>query len=417
MIEDYLEWPFTLYKADSFELNKSMFEKKNIVLLGATGSIGESTLRVICKHSDRLSLVGIAAHSNYKKLAEIAFEFGVEHVAIFCQKAYKQAVASGIFPPQTKLYYGMEGLNTLSSIPEANMVVVAIVGTTGLRPTLKAIQHKKAIAVASKEILVMAGELVTKAARRSGVTLMPIDSEHSGVFQCLEGEHKKAVKQIILTASGGAFRSVPLERLKDVTPEEALMHPTWKMGPKVTLDCATMANKGLELIEAHWLFNMPANRLNVLMHPQSLIHAMVEFCDGSFRAQISPTHMAFPIQYALLYPERRPAPLESLDFGKGISLELMPVDYERYPCLKLAQEALIAGGNAPTVFNAVNEVAVNAFIERKIRFMDIVLVIDSVLQQLGGRAYEVSLDAILDVHEVACKAASQVIGKGSVAIL
>lgn len=394
-----------------------MFKKKNIVLLGATGSIGENTLQVICKHSDRLNLVGIAAHSNYKRLAKIASEFDVEYVTIFCEKAYKEAVASGIFPPQTQLYYGMEGLNTLSSIPEADMVVVAIVGTIGLRPTLKAIQHKKTIAVASKEILVMAGELVTQAAKRSKVNIIPIDSEHSGVFQCLEGERKKAVKQIILTASGGAFRSMPLERLKDVTPEEALRHPTWKMGPKVTLDCATMANKGLELIEAHWLFDVPAKQLSVLMHPQSLIHAMVEFYDGSFKAQISPTHMTFPIQYALLYPERQPAPLESLDFGKGISLELMPVDYGRYPCLKLAQGALVAGGNAPTIFNAANEVAVKAFMERKIRFTDIALVIDKVLQQLEGVVYEVSLDAILSVHDEASKAASIFIEKGSIAIL
>lgn len=393
-----------------------MFKRKNIVLLGATGSVGESVLKVICKHSDKLNLIGIAAHSNYKRLAEIANEFDVGHVGIFSESAYKEAVTSGIFLPGTELYYGIEGLNTLAAIPEADMVVMAIVGTVGLQPTLRAIQHKKAVALASKEILVMAGELVMKAAKRSGVTILPIDSEHSGIFQCLEGEHAKTVERVILTASGGAFRTLPLERLKDVTPEEGLKHPTWNMGPKITLDCATLVNKGLELIEAHWLFDLPASQLNAVIHPQSLIHAMVGFCDGSFKVQMGPTQMSFPIQYALLHPERHPAPMESFDFSKNISLELMPVDYERYPCFKLAQEALAAGGNAPTIFNAANEVAVQAFVERKIRFTDIAVIIDKVLEQLGGGRYEMTLEAILEIHESACEAALEVVGRGLVVV-
>ena len=354
--------------------------KRRVVLLGATGSIGESTLRVIAAHRDRLELVGLAAHGKHQRLAEIARQFGVRHVGLADPTALAAARSGAAFPAGTKFYGGAAGLSELATLPEADTVLVAVVGTAALEPTLAAIAAGKTIALASKEILVLAGKFVLAAARASGSRLLPVDSEHNAVFQCLEGHRSADVRRLVLTASGGAFRDWPLAKLASVTPADALRHPNWAMGPKITVDSATLANKGLELIEAQWLFGLRADQCQAVLHAQSIMHCLVEFTDGSLLAQLSPPSMTFPIQHALLYPERAPAATDTaLSLDQAFSLDFRPVDEARYPCLRLAREAMAAGGTAPAVFNAANEVAVAAFLEKRVPFLAIPRIIEHTL--------------------------------------
>lgn len=354
--------------------------RKRVVLLGATGSIGESTLRVIAAQRDRLELVGIAAHGKHARLAEIAREFGVRHVGLNDPAALAAARNSGAFPAGTTFHGGAEGLSQLAALPEADVVLVAVVGTTALQPTLAAIAAKKTIALASKEILVLAGKFVMAAARASGSQLLPVDSEHNAVFQCLEGHRAADVRRLVLTASGGAFRDWPMEKLSQVTPADALKHPNWAMGPKITVDSATLANKGLELIEAQCLFGLRADQCHAVLHAQSIVHALVEFTDGSMLAQLCPPSMTFPIQHALLYPERAPAGTDTaLPLDKVFTLDFRPVDEARYPCLRLARESMAASGTAPAVFNAANEVAVAAFLQNRVPFLAIPRIIEHTL--------------------------------------
>ncbi len=355
-------------------------KKRRIVLLGATGSIGESTLRVISAQRDRLELVGIAAHGNHQRLAEIARQFGVRHVGLFDSAAYNAARTSTDFPAGTRFYSGPGGLSELAALPEADTVLIAVVGTAGLQPALAAIAAKKTIALASKEILVLAGKFIMAAAHASGSRLLPVDSEHNAVFQCLEGHHTADVCRLVLTASGGAFRDWPMEKLAQVTPADALKHPNWAMGPKITVDSATLANKGLELIEAQWLFGLRAGQCQTVLHAQSIVHCLVEFIDGSLLAQLCPPSMTFPIQHALLYPDRAPASTDTaLSLDRIFSLDFRPVDETRYPCLRLAREAMTAGGVAPAIFNAANEVAVAAFLQSRVPFLAIPRIIDQTL--------------------------------------
>lgn len=360
--------------------------KRRIVLLGATGSIGENTLKVIAAHRDRLELVGIAANGRYQRLAEIAREFGVKHVAVHDEAAFFAAKAGHVFPSGTRLHGGLHGLKEIATLPEADLVLVAVVGTAGLEPALAAIGAGKHIALASKELLVMAGKFVTAAAREHGVRLLPVDSEHNAVFQCVQGHRIDEVRRVVLTASGGAFRDWPLEQLARATPADALQHPTWAMGPKITIDCATMANKGLELIEAQWLFGLRADQCEAVLHKQSTVHCLVEFCDGSVITQLCPPSMTFPIQHALLYPDRAPhATDRALELGAAFSLDFKPVDPARYPLLGLAQAAMRAGGTAPAVYNAANEVAVAAFLAGRLPFLAISTVVEHTLQRVGTK--------------------------------
>ncbi len=369
--------------------------KKRIVLLGATGSIGESTLRVIAAHRDRLELVGIAAQRNGDRLAEIARQFGVRHVALHDPAAFVAARTNPAFPAGTQFHAGADGLSQLATLPEADIVLIAVVGTAGLQPALAAIAARKTIALASKEILVMAGKFVMAAARASGSQLLPVDSEHNAVFQCLEGHRGADVRRLLLTASGGAFRDWPMEKLAQVTPADALKHPNWAMGPKITVDSATLANKGLELIEAQWLFNLQADQCQAVLHTQSIVHCLVEFTDGSMLAQLSPPSMTFPIQHALFYPERAPAATDSgLPLDQLLSLDFRPVDELRYPCLRLAREAMRAGGTAPAIFNAANEIAVAAFLGGKIPFLAIPQVVEYTLSSLKT-VEPISLDEVV----------------------
>ena len=347
---------------------------RNVVLLGATGSIGESTLRVIRKHQDRLKLIGISAHQQGEKLCQIAHEFGVKNVHL----GHEQDIREDL-PAETNFSTGSDALNELAALEQADLVVVAVVGAAGLAPTLAALEAGKDVVLANKESLVVGGQLVMETARRTGAKILPADSEHNGVFQCLHGQPEKSLDSIILTASGGPFRDFSLKQLSSVTPEQALKHPNWSMGPKITVDSATMANKGLELIEAHWLFGLPAERLKVVIHPPSLVHAIVQFKDGCTLAQMSPPSMTFALQNALLFPDRMEGVEQGLDFSQPLELSFSPPSPDKYPCLKLAQDCLAKGGTAPLVFNAANEVAVAAFLRNQIGFTEISDIIASTL--------------------------------------
>jgi 1-deoxy-D-xylulose-5-phosphate reductoisomerase len=380
--------------------------QKRVVLLGATGSIGENTLRVIAAHRDRLQLVGIAARGNWEKLAAIAREFDVRHVGVFADDACAAARANpAAFPPGTRLVGGLAGLTELAQLPEADTVLVAVVGTTGLEPALAAIAAGKDLALASKEILVLAGKFVMAAARRHGVKLLPVDSEHNAVFQCLEGHPAAGVRRIVLTASGGAFRDWPADRLASVAPADALKHPNWAMGPKITVDSATLANKGLELIEAQCLFGLRPDQCTAVLHPQSIVHCLVEFTDGAMLAQLCPPSMTFPIQHALLHPERAPGVDAGLDLSRLVGLEFRPVDEARFPMLRLARETMAAGGVAPAIYNAANEVAVAAFLERRIPFLAIPRLVEHTLSALSN--FEpVDLPAVLALDRESRQVAS-----------
>ncbi|MEC8043639.1 MAG: 1-deoxy-D-xylulose-5-phosphate reductoisomerase [Verrucomicrobiota bacterium] len=351
-----------------------MTDPKKIVLLGATGSIGDSVLRVIRKHQDSLELLGISGHSNFAKLIEIAKEFKVPHAHLV-----KEPGNIGSFPETTRFSFGNKALLELASMEESDICVVAIVGAAGLQPTLSAIESGQDIVLANKESLVMGGELVMKTAKERDVRIIPADSEHNAVFQCIQGECNRQLESIILTASGGALRDTPIEKLPEVTLEETLLHPNWSMGPKVTIDSATMANKGLELIEAHWLFGLPPEKLEVVIHPSSITHAIVRFIDGCCLAQLSPPSMTFALQNAILFPNRLEGVEQSLDFSKPIDLSFYPPSPKRFPCLQLARESLQAGGSAPLAFNASNEIAVEAFRANRIGFMEIPSIIKDTL--------------------------------------
>ncbi|HWA27252.1 MAG TPA: 1-deoxy-D-xylulose-5-phosphate reductoisomerase [Lacunisphaera sp.] len=357
--------------------------RKRIVLLGATGSIGENTLRVIRAHRERLELVGVAAHHSAAELGNICREFGVRQAALYDGAAANHAKAANQLPTGTHLHVGMEGLINLATLPEADFVLIAVVGTAGLRPALAAIAAQKTIALASKEILVMAGKFVMAAAREHGVRLLPVDSEHNAVFQCLHGHPPAAVRRLLLTASGGALRDWPVEKLAQAAVADVLKHPNWAMGRKITVDSATLANKGLELIEAQWLFGLHAGQCQAVLHAQSIVHCLVEFSDGSMLAQLCPPSMTFPIQHCLFYPERAPVGTEAaLPLEKILSLDFAPADEARYPCLRLARESMKAAGTAPAIYNAANEIAVAAFLAGQVPFLAIPRIIEHTLSRL-----------------------------------
>ncbi len=380
--------------------------KKRIVLLGATGSIGESTLRVIAGHPDRLELAAIAARENWSGLATIARQFGVRHVGLFDEQAFATARANpGSFPAGTRVVGGLAGLIELAQLADADIVLVAVVGTTGLEPALAALAAGKDLALASKEILVLAGKFVMAEARRHRAKLLPVDSEHNGIYQCLEGHPRAGIRRIILTASGGAFRDRPAEHLAQVTPEDATKHPNWAMGPKITVDSATLANKGLELIEAQWLFGLRPDQCTAVLHPQSIVHSLVEFTDGALLAQLCPPSMTFPIQHVLLHPDRAAGVDAPLDFTRTIGLEFRPIDEQRFPMLGIARATMKAGGVAPAIYNAANEVAVGAFLRNEIPFLAIPRVVEQTLGSI--RNFEpTNLAAVLALDASARRSAT-----------
>ncbi len=387
-----------------------MSSPRNVVVLGATGSIGMSAAKVARRLPDHMRLVGLSANRNTESLLAMAKEFSVSTVCI------ADAESAAKFQPGGKtsqvILAGPDGLIELATLPEADLILVAIVGTEGLRPTLAAIEAGKDIAIASKEILVMAGGIVMEAARRKGVRILPVDSEHNAIFQCLDGRPQTETQRLLLTCSGGPFRELAAEQFALVTPEMALQHPTWTMGKKISVDSATLFNKGLEMIEAHWLFGIPMERIDVVIHPQSIVHSLVEFVDGSILAQMSCSDMAFPIQFAVTYPNRVEGELRRLDFSNLGSLDFAAPREIDFPSLRLAREAGNKGGTLPSVLNAANEIAVDAFLSAKISFPDIWRVVENVMHSLPFVA-EASLEEILQADSHARKEAAILVESGS----
>jgi len=370
--------------------------KKRIAILGSTGSIGTQTLEVIAAHSEHFEVETLTAHNNMELLAQQAIRFQPNAVVIGNREQYsrlKEALAQ--YP--VKVFAGYDAIAQVAAMPSVDMVVAAMVGFSGLTPVVKAIEAGKHIALANKETLVAAGELVTRLAIKHKVALLPVDSEHSAIFQCLQGERYNSIEKIILTASGGPFRTKTAEELEYVTKDEALRHPSWNMGAKITIDSATLMNKGLEVIEARWLFDVPAERIEVLVHPQSVIHSMVQFGDGSVKAQMGVPDMKVPIQYALSYPHRLDSDFPRLNFDKYASLSFEKPDIHRFPALALAYQALKDGGNRPCVMNAANEAAVEAFLNGRIGFTDIPRWIEQAMQQIAYIANP-TLDQLQETH-------------------
>src|SRR5437763_12607384 len=403
-------------------LPKTLMKRKRVVVLGATGSIGENAAKVARDIPERGEIVGIAANSKARELAAQANELRPGAVCIVDEAKLNELRTNLNYKPQ--IFCGEAGLREIASQVASDMVLIAIVGTGGLRPALAAIEAGKDLAVASKEILVMAGEIVMREAQEKGVHVLPVDSEHNAIFQCLEGrlsqpskhrtsniEHRTSnaesasparrsafgvsdVRRIILTASGGPFRETPADEFSNITVEQALKHPTWNMGPKITIDSATLFNKGLEMIEAHWLFGVEMKHVEVVIHPQSIVHSMVEFADGSVLAQLSYSNMCFPIQYAITWPERVPNSLPPLDFGKLGELKFARPRYDDFPALGLARRAGETGGTFPAVLNAANEIAVSAFLEKRMSFPRIWQTVEQVMNAHESVAHP-DLDEIL----------------------
>jgi len=369
---------------------------KSITLLGATGSVGLRTLDLVSSFPEEFSVAGLAARgSNVERVADLCKKYSPRAVALLEVEA-RDRLAKLLPAPRPELLAGPDGLVALCRDVKADIVVSALVGGVGLLPTMAAIQAGRTVALANKETLVMAGRLMTAAARARGVKLLPVDSEHSAVFQCLAGHGRSDVHRILLTASGGPFRETPKARLASVTVEDALQHPTWKMGAKITIDSATLMNKGLEIIEARWLFDVAPDQVQVIVHPQSIVHSMVEYIDGAVIAQLGVADMGVPILYALTYPQRRPTPAAPLDLVRVAQLTFYEPDVAKFPCLRLARAALEAGSAAAVVVNAANEDAVAAFLEGRVGFTEIAELIEEALD--GSRAGELeSIEACVAV--------------------
>lgn len=365
---------------------------KNIAVLGSTGSVGRQTLDIVHRLPDRLRVIALAARSNAGALAEQALAFGAEAVGL--TDPTEQATLREALGRKTELRTGSDALEKIAVRADVDTVVVAVAGAVGTRATLAALAAGKDVALATKEVLVAAGEIVMSAAQSGGGRILPIDSEHSALLQCMNGERREDVAKLWLTASGGPFRAWTKRELAKATVDDALRHPTWQMGNKITVDSATLMNKGLESIEAHWLFGLPIERMGIVVHPQSTVHSLVEFCDGSVIAQLGLPDMRLPIEYALLYPERVDAGLPKLNPTEMGKLEFEAPDEDRFPCLRLAREAAQTGGTLPAVMNAANEAAVGLFLERKLSFLGIPEVIERAMNAHKTKK-EPSLDQIL----------------------
>lgn len=381
---------------------------KSISILGSTGSIGRQCLDVVSRHPGRFRVVALAAGSSMDVLAEQVRAFRPQLVSVgdaSCVRELKSRLGSsnGRGP---EIYTGAAGLEAVATHPSAEIVVSAAVGVVGLPATYAAIQRGKTVALANKEVLVAAGEVVMAAARKAGVALLPVDSEHNAVHQCLRAGGPKEVRRLVLTASGGPFRTTPVSRLARVTPKQALAHPNWRMGPRITIDSATLMNKGFEVIEARWLFDMPLDRIDVVIHPQSIIHSMVEYVDGSVLAQLGPPDMRLPIQYALTYPERVPSAGFSLDWSRIKRLEFAEPSLRKFPCLALARQAIRRGGAAPCALNAADETAVAAFLAGRVPFPGIARIVERVLDQTPSAPLS-SIDDVLAADREARRKAEE----------
>ncbi|MDX9702580.1 MAG: 1-deoxy-D-xylulose-5-phosphate reductoisomerase [Candidatus Auribacterota bacterium] len=380
---------------------------KNIAILGSTGSIGTSTLKVVDSLPDELNVVALSANNNVDLLIKQAQIYEPKIVAIQnedCFAYLKENLSSSV-----EILCGDEGIRRVATYPDTDLLVCAIVGSAGLYPTYLAIQAGINIAIATKEVLVVAGDLITSMAKEKNVNLIPIDSEHSALLQCLAGQKKEWVDKLILTASGGPFFNMPVEQMRTVTVSQALAHPRWSMGKKISIDSATMMNKGLELIEAMWLFDMPAEKISILIHPESIIHSMVEYNDGSYIAQMNVTDMTIPIQYALTYPERKSSSIaQKIPFAQLGTLTFKDPDYYKFPCLRLAYEAAKIGQSMTAVLNAANEQAVSLFLKEKIAFVDIPYIIETVMEK-HTLEEQPSLERLIEIDQWARNMAETVV--------
>ena len=383
---------------------------KKITLLGSTGSIGCSTLDVVENNPDRFRIVALVAGENTELLLKQIEKFRPKVVAVKSKEAALKLRTALTAKNRVKILYDVEGMREAAAHPSADIVVSAISGSAGLIPTLAAIEAGKDIALANKETMVLAGEIVTQKALKKRIKIIPVDSEHSAIFQCLEGSRRENLRRIILTASGGPFLNFTARQLQQVTLQQTLRHPKWKMGKKITIDSASMMNKGLEIIEARWLFNTSFDQIDVLVHPQSLVHSMVEFIDGACLAQLGVPDMKIPIAYALTYPERIANDLKTLDLVQAGRLDFYKPDLKKFPCLKIAREAGVSGGTAPAVLNAADEVAVAALMQERLSFADLPKIIEKVLD-----AHDVipdpSMDDILQADADARQQTEKIIGR------
>ena len=383
---------------------------KKITILGSTGSIGLNALSVIEKNPQRFQVEALAAGRNIKLLNKQIEKFKPKVVSVSTKESAYKLRETLNAKSKVKIFYDEEGLKDIASFPSADIVISAISGSAGLIPTIAAIEAGKDIALANKETMVMAGDIVTKKAIKKGVKIIPVDSEHSAIFQCLEGYNNRNIRRIILTASGGPFLNFTRKELEKVNLSQTLRHPKWKMGKKITIDSASMMNKGLEVIEAKWLFNVDIGDIDVLIHPQSIVHSMVEFIDGAFLAQMGVPDMKIPIAYALTYPERIMNDLPSLNLAKTGNLEFFKPDKKKFPCLGIAYVACLCGGTAPAVLNAADEIAVSAFMENKIRFIDLPEIIEKILSRHDS-IKDPSLDDILQADLWARKETKKIVGR------
>ncbi len=383
---------------------------KRLAILGSTGSIGVNTLDIVRQFSERFEVVSLSAGRNTQLLRQQILQFRPKVVSVL-NKELAETLRRELASPSVEIVHGIEGLIKIATHPEVDQVVSAIVGAVGLIPTLSAIKTGKSIALANKESLVMAGKIVMEEARQNHVQVLPIDSEHSAIFQSLLGHQKEVVQRLILTASGGPFLNLPTARLHDVAVEDALQHPNWEMGKKITIDSASLMNKGLEVIEAHWLFDMPIEKIVVQIHPQSVIHSMVEYIDGSIIAQMGITDMRVPISYALSFPQRLPLHLPRLDLFQKGGLTFQAPDLDRYPCLSVAYQSIEIGETMPAILNASNEVAVSAFIDGAIKFTDIPVLIQRVMEDHDVKSVH-TIEDILKADHWARERAKAIIERG-----
>lgn len=374
-------------------------KQKNIVILGSTGSIGEQTLEVIREHPEQFHILGLSCNSSWEKLVEQVREFEPGY-ALVGDEQYADAFHNALHGSDTELLVGNENILQLATLDEADIILNSLVGFAGFEPTVEALKAGKKVALANKESLVVGGGLINDLIKQNRDKLIPVDSEHSAMLQCLVGEPLGTIEKLVITASGGPFRTWSKEQMKEITVDDALDHPNWSMGAKITVDSATMMNKGLEIIEAHWLFDMPISKIEAVVHPQSVIHSVVTFTDGSSKAQLGPPTMKVPILYALTYPDRFELDAPRLDWKSAFDLTFEPVDYDRFPCLKLALDAAEEGGLAPAILNAANEVAVHRFLNKEITYIQIPGIIERCLEKLNNSA-AITLESLKNIDQQA----------------
>lgn len=381
-------------------------KQQKLVILGSTGSVGKQALEIVREHPDRFKVVALSCNQNWELLADQVKEFSPE-AALICRELYLSELKNKLGSTKTTLLAGSKKLNELATFDEADIVLNSLVGFSGFQPTVTALKADKKVALANKESLVVGGALINEILDGNRDQLIPVDSEHSAMLQCLVGENYRDIAKIVITASGGPFRTWSKKEMQDITVDDALNHPNWSMGSKITIDSATMMNKGLEIIEAYWLFDLPLSKIEAVVHPQSIVHSIVEFVDGSSKAQLGPPTMKVPILYALTYPDRIGLDAPLLDWQEMLELNFEQVDHEKFPCITLAMQAIEAGGSAPAILNAANEVAVERFLNREISYFEIPKVIEQSLERLPINQ-NLSIEYLTEIDQEARKIASMV---------